>query len=187
MKSVNNNNCIIYRVNFEIFRAIKMSDQEDLFEAKCVNSAKVNRRALKRKAKNIANTEIKKLIAQKEKVACESEIQQGNALVPGGLCDLNSQVYIVLYLAILFMKYIFKYIFYLQTSSMLLDGSNILQNETEAISNPDSSSNALLETAFAGFPMSPFHSAVESIDSSVINFNLYIFSGYIKFYSNLTG
>ena len=87
-----------------------MSDREDLFEAECVNSAKVNRRALKRKAKNIANREIKKLIAQKEKVACEREIQQGNALVPVGLCDLNSQVYIVFYLAILYIKYIFKYV-----------------------------------------------------------------------------
>ena len=65
--------------------------------------------------------------------------------------------------------------FHLQTSSMLLNGSNILQNETESISNPDSSSNALLETASAGFPMSPFHSAVESIDSLVIIFNLYFF------------
>jgi len=57
---------------------------------------------------------------------------------------------------------------------MLLNGSNILQNETEAISNPDSSSDALLETASAGFTMSPFHSAVGTIDSLVIIFGLYI-------------
>jgi len=89
-----------------------MSDQEDLFEAECANSGKNNRRALKRKAENIANREIQKLIAQKEKVTCEREIQQGNVLVPGRLCDLNYQVFIVLYLAILYMKYLHKYFIY---------------------------------------------------------------------------
>ncbi len=78
-----------------------MSDQEDLFEAECANSGKNNRRALKRKAENIANREIQKLIAQKEKVACEREIQQGNVLAPGRLCDLKSHIYILFYMWLL--------------------------------------------------------------------------------------
>ncbi len=71
-----------------------MSDQEDIFEAECLNSAKSNRRALKRKAESVANKEIQKLFAEKEKATCERGIKfQPNILTTGSVGDQLSQVY----------------------------------------------------------------------------------------------